>query len=48
MNRPLQNSAIGDPETKRPILAVPLPDNLSAERIEKAVGGLLEALSRGG
>ena len=37
-----------DPETKRPILAIPLPDNLSAERIEKAVGGLLRTLSRGG
>ena len=37
-----------DPETKRPILAVPLPDNLSAERIEKAIGGLLSTLSGGG
>ncbi len=31
-----------------PQCAVPLPDNLSAERIEKAVGGLLRMLVRGG
>ena len=36
-----------DPETNRPVLAFPLPETLTAERISDAVGGLLNRLARG-
>lgn len=35
-----------DPESSRQVLAIPLPEGLNAERIEKAISGLLEAFSR--
>ena len=36
-----------DPETNRPVLAFPLPETLTAERISDALGGLLSRLARG-
>ena len=36
-----------DPATNRPVLAFPLPETLTAERISDALGGLLSRLARG-
>ena len=36
-----------DPETSRRVMAIPLPENMDAARIEQAVGGLLRKLSGG-
>ena len=41
------NLVRADPETNRPVLAFPLPETLTAERISDAVGGLLSRLARG-
>jgi superfamily II DNA or RNA helicase len=35
-----------DPDTHRPILAIPIPETLTVERIAGAIGGLLSRLSR--
>lgn len=37
-----------DPDTNRPVMAIPLPETIDAERIEHAVGGLLRKLGGGG
>jgi superfamily II DNA or RNA helicase len=42
----LQHLVQRDPQSGRRMLAIPLPESLNAERIEKAIGGLLEAFSR--
>jgi hypothetical protein len=34
-----------DPDTHRPILAIPIPETLTVERIAGAIGGLLSRLS---
>jgi hypothetical protein len=34
-----------DPETKRPVLTIPLPGNITAERLARAVRGLLSGIS---
>lgn len=36
-----------DPQTNRPMIAVPLPENIDAARIEQALGGLARMLSGG-
>ena len=36
-----------DPQTNRPVIAVPLPEDLDAARIEQALGGLARMLSGG-
>ena len=36
-----------DPQTNRPVIAVPLPENIDAARIEQALGGLARMLSGG-
>ena len=36
-----------DPQTNRPVMTVPLPENMDATRIEQALGGLARMLSGG-
>ena len=42
------NLVRNDPRTNRPVMAIPLPENLDAERLEQAVGGLLSRFSQRG
>ena len=42
------NLVRNDPRTNRPVMAIPLPENLNAERLEQAVGGLLSRFSQRG
>ena len=42
------NLVRNDPQTNRPVMAIPLPDNLNAERLEQVVGGLLSRFSQRG
>ena len=37
-----------DPETNRPMLAIPLPEGFSAERLLGALGGLLRRVTGAG
>ena len=37
-----------DPETQRPMLAVPLPEALTVERLSGAIGGLLSSFAARG
>ncbi|MCP5113693.1 MAG: hypothetical protein GY953_22900, partial [bacterium] len=42
----LVSSLVGsDPKTKRPVLAIPLPEDFTAERLVEGIGGLLAKLS---
>jgi hypothetical protein len=34
-----------DPETSRPVLAIPLPEGVTAERLADTIGGLLTRLA---
>ena len=43
----LSNLVKTDPETNGRVMAIPLPETVDAERIERAVGGLLHRLSGG-
>jgi len=49
---PLQQSLAGlfsqDPRTNRPVLAIPLPETITQDRLAKALAGLLGALGRRG
>lgn len=42
----LSNLVRNDPQSNRPVMAIPLPENLNAERLEQVVGGLLSRFAQ--